>query len=107
MANTRVTTATGDEVQQVNDGAQPESVNVEAQQPVEIADSDIIDAPFGARVRSGTGRNRHPGAPPEPRENTYVSGVNAGAHLNIYLSASLYTVATPRSAAVCHPHDSG
>jgi hypothetical protein len=101
---------------QSSDNAQPENVEVESQQTVdeaaqaeiveavvqpveiaddavEIADGDFIEAPFGAKIRSGTGRNRASGTPPEPRENTHVSGVNAGAHLNIYLSAALYAVA--------------
>ena len=48
---------------------------------------------LSAQVRTGIGRNRHPGTPPPPREKTYVSGVNGGQHLNIYLSAALYAVA--------------
>jgi hypothetical protein len=92
MANKRATRPTGAEVQPESVEAQPESVDVEVQQPVEIADSDIIDAPFGAKI--GTGRSRPTGTPPQPREQTYVSAVGGGAHLNIYLAEKLHAMAS-------------
>ena len=98
MAKKRATRPMGDKVQPESIEAQPESIeaqpeniNVEVQQPVEIADGDIIDAPFGAKI--GTGRSRPAGTPPQPREQMYVSVVGGGAHLNLYLSAAMMAVA--------------
>src|SRR5262245_48205787 len=86
----------------VDEAAQAEIVEVEVQQPIStevqrpIDDDDAeIDTPFGAKIRSGTGRNRASGTPPEPQPQTFVSGVNNGAHLNIYLAAILYAMARP------------
>jgi hypothetical protein len=63
-------------------------------EPVDATiDGDIVDAPFGAKVRSGTGRSRPAGTPPQPRAQTYVSAVNGGNHLNLYLSAAMMAVA--------------
>jgi hypothetical protein len=91
MAKKQATRPTGDEVQPESIEAQAESINVEVQQPVEIADGDIIDAPFGAKV--GTDGSRPVGTPPQPRAQTYVSAVSGGAHLNLYLSAAMMAVA--------------
>ena len=71
--------------------AQRSGVEVEAQQPVAVAEGDIIDAPFGAKV--GSGRSRPAGTPPQPRAQTFVSAVSGGAHVNLYLSAAMVEVA--------------
>ena len=91
MAKKQATRPTGDEAQPESIGAQPESTNIEVQLPVDISDSDIVDAPFGAKV--GTGRSRPVGTPPQPRAQTYVSAVGGGMHLNLYLSAAMMAVA--------------
>ena len=66
---------------EMSDGAQHESVEVEAHQTMidEAAQVDFIDIPFGGKGRS--------------RAKTFVSVVNAGKHLNLHLSAVLKEVA--------------
>jgi hypothetical protein len=77
---------------QPSDDAQCVNVDVEVQQLVDAAiDGDIVDAPFGAKF--GNGRSRPAGTPPQPRAQTFVSAVNGGAHLNLYLSAAMMAVA--------------
>jgi hypothetical protein len=84
-----------DEADQLVSELQGDSVAVEAQQPMDEAAAagadDIVDAPYGAKV--GTRTIRPPGIPPQPREQTFVSGVNRGAHLNLYLSTALHAMA--------------
>jgi hypothetical protein len=73
--------------------AQRESAAVEEQRRDTVAAQfEIVDAPFGVKV--GSGRRRPPGDPPQPRAETFVSAVNGGAHLNLYLSATLMEVAS-------------
>jgi hypothetical protein len=94
MARARPTRRTNDEVEQASAEAQRESevAAVEAQQPVGSPQVEMVDAPFGSKF--GSGRSRTPGNPPEPRAETFVSAVNGGAHLNLYLSAALMEVAS-------------
>ena len=51
---------------------------------------ETIDAPRG--TKHGTSGARVPGQPAQPRAETYLSAVNRGAHLNIYLSKGLMEV---------------
>jgi hypothetical protein len=64
--------------------------------------TEIIEAPYGVRRRSGASRLRGDGSRPLPKDVTEISSVSNGDHVNVYLSKELIELAESweRGAAV-------